>query len=551
MQHASVPSSHDRGPARRPARRPARLPRTGLILLSLILAAAASGLLGAGIARADAVDDEVARIQSDIRAHGYNWTAGRTSMMELPIEERRARLGLRLPPGATGLLTPEERDSRPPAGLFPASFNWFDQGIDLPIRNQGGCGSCWAFAAEGCLECRIRLVTGVVQDLSEQQVISCSGQGCAGGWPSTAYALFQNFGAVSEACMPYQGNDQIPCTQDQCEVEDKIQGWYDVPGDVVSIKAALADGPVSTTFTVYDDFYGYSGGCYEHDGQDPINHAVVIMGWDDNACGGQGAWFCRNSWGPGFGLDGYFWIKYGTCNIGYGTMQIYYSPLYPLVWTHTPLQDTDDYHDDYLVRGDVVSYLAPVSSARIYYRLNGTGVYSQLPMTHVSGPTWEGHIPHQPVGTVIEYALNATDEQGHQGYNPRGGGGAHHTFRVVYFVTRDACESQGSWLTSAAGDNAVTGRWELGDPQGTDCNGAPVQSEDDSSPDPGTKCFVTGAAANGCYWCNDVTGGITTLLSPVYNLAGLPDATLSFDLWYVNAVGSAPADDPVPGGRVE
>jgi C1A family cysteine protease len=513
--------------------------RTAFLLAVLAITLLAS----ARAVRADRVDDEVSRIRDEIRAHGYSWTAGRTSLMELPPEERDARLGLRLPPGATGVLTPQERNSRPQAGLFPSYFNWMDEGIVIPIRDQLGCGSCWAFAAVGCLECRIARVTGVVQDLSEQQLVSCTIGNCAGGSTATAYNHMIYHGLVSEACMPYQASDGVPCTQDACEPEDKILGWHNVAGDIASIKAALADGPVSALVRAYPDFYSYSGGCYENDGQDPVNHAVDIMGWDDNACDGQGAWFCRNSWGRGWGLDGYFWIKYGSCNIGYGTMQIDYSPLYPVVLTHTPLTDTDDSQHDYAVQADAVSYFAPIDSVEMSYRIN-LGTYNTIPMTHVSGDTWEATIPHQPVGTVIDYFLHATDDQGNEGYHPRGGQGRVHTFRVVYFVARDACESLGGWTAGVSGDNAVTGRWENGDPEGTWYGDTPVQSEDDASPAPGTRCFVTGAASGGSYWSNDVTGGMTTLLSPLYNLAGMNNARLSFSLWFVNLVGSMPADDP-------
>ncbi len=513
-----------------------KLTKALLAILALALAA------GALPARADQVDDEMARIREEIREHGYSWTAGRTSMMELTPDERRAGLGLRLLPGETGVLTPEERDSRPPAGLFPAYFNWVDEGIVIPVRSQLTCGSCWAFASVGILECRIAQVTGVVQNLSEQQLVSCTIGSCAGGSCLTAFGHMMHYGMVSEACMPYQGRDDIPCTQDDCEIEDKITGWSPVAADVASIKQALANGPVSTLITAYTDFYGYTGGCYENAGQDPVNHAVIIMGWDDNACDGQGAWFCRNSWGTGWGLDGYFWMKFGTCNIGYGTNQITYAPLYPVVLTHARLTDTDDSGHDYTVRTDAVSYPGAITSVRLSYRVD-LGVYTTVPMAHVGGNTWEGTIPHQPLGTTIDYVLEATDDQGNEGFHPRGGNG-HHTFRVVYFVARDACESVGSWTAGASGDNAVTGRWENGDPEGTFYEGSPVQSEDDASPDPGSRCFVTGAAAGAGYWSNDVSGGTTTLLSPVYNLAGTDNARLSFHLWYVNLVGALPADDP-------
>jgi hypothetical protein len=120
-------------------------------------------------------------------------------------------------------------------------------------------------------------------------------------------------------------DDEIPCADDTCGIYVTNGGWIDVPSDVESIKQQVMITPVATTFTVYDDFRTYGGGCYEHEGSEPINHAVLIVGWEDTLCGGEGAWLCKNSWGPSWGLDGFFWIKYGTCNVGYATQRVLYN----------------------------------------------------------------------------------------------------------------------------------------------------------------------------------------------------------------------------------
>ncbi len=521
------------------------------VVLSALLAGA-----GPTAVRADAVDHEVQQIQAQIQANGYHWTAGRTSMMELSPAERQARLGLRLPAGMSGVLTPEQRDSRPAPGTFPSYFSWKDQGIMTCVKNQGNCGSCWAFAAVGCIESHIKMVTGVEQDISEQQMVSCTEGSCAeGGWEDDVYNLVETNGAVSEACMPYAGTDSPPCTQGACPPLDKIQSYYYTGDDVTSIKTGLQYGPVSSNFTVYDDFYGYSGGCYQHNGgDDSVNHSIVIVGWDDTQCGGNGAWLCKNSWGYSWGMNGYFWIAYGTANIGYGTEQIVYSPLYPVLVCHTPLADTGDVTDDYTVQTTATSYLAPVTSVTLYYRIQGGvgggGNYQTAALTNVAGNTWQGAIPHQPVGTCIDYYLMAKDSQGNTGYCPQGGNGAHCSFSVVQFVVQDPCEQQGKWICGVSGDNAYGGKWELGVPQGTWYNPWPpvgliwpVQADSDATPAPGTQCFVTGAATGGCYSCNSVHGGTTTLQSPVYDVSTCNDAIVAFDFWYVNHVGSATMDD--------
>jgi hypothetical protein len=140
--------------------------------------------------------------------------------------------------------------------------------------------------------------------------------------------------------MPYQANDSIPCADDPCEIYVTNGGWVDIPNDVESIKQQVMISPVATTFTVYNDFYSYGGGCYEHADTDPINHAVIIIGWDDNYCGVGGAWLCKNSWGPAFGLDGFFWIKYGSCKIGYATQRVLYNSGLDLWYTGHSILDT-------------------------------------------------------------------------------------------------------------------------------------------------------------------------------------------------------------------
>jgi hypothetical protein len=111
----------------------------------------------------------------------------------------------------------------------------------------------------------------------------------------------------------------------------KLTGWVPVNNNVNAIKTALQTGPVSCAMTVYNDFNYYSGGCYEHDGFDPINHAVLIVGWDDTLCDGTGAWIVKNSWGPGWGMGGFFYIRYNSCYIGYATALVNYVPPGPYV----------------------------------------------------------------------------------------------------------------------------------------------------------------------------------------------------------------------------
>jgi hypothetical protein len=293
----------------------------GMSIAALVIGFNAN-LLAANSQKPD-VADELQRLRQMIAEKGLDWTAKHTSMLDLPIEERHKRLGLVIPEAAKDRFV-ELNQLPPPALLNPQDiFDWRLMNGVTPVKDQASCGSCWDFAATGAFESAYLIGTGIVPDFSEQQVLSCNtgGSSCAGGWMWDGYDLFMTYGAIDESCMPYQASDAVPCTQNQYIPVAQLDSYEDIPNNVNSIKNALLLGPLSTTFTVYDDFYGYGGGCYEHADTQPLNHAVVIVGWDDTMCGGQGAWIVKNSWGEGWGLDGYFYIKYNSAGIGQYTQR--------------------------------------------------------------------------------------------------------------------------------------------------------------------------------------------------------------------------------------
>jgi len=277
-------------------------------------------------ARAE-VSEEVQQIQQMIEDKGLHWIAGENSMTQLSPEERRMRLGLNIPEEVR--LRFQELDKLPPPVILDTEeiFDWRDLNGVTPVTDQLSCGSCWDFAATAAFESAYLIAEDVVLDLSEQQVLSCNtgGGSCEGGWMEDAYNLFMSYGAVGETCMPYQADDTVPCTQDQCDVLATQLGFINVPNNVAFIKNALLSGPLSTTLTVYSDFNSYNGGCYEHADTQPLNHAVLIVGWDDSQCDGEGAWIIKNSWGDGWGIDGFCYIKYGSAGIGNNSQRPIYT----------------------------------------------------------------------------------------------------------------------------------------------------------------------------------------------------------------------------------
>lgn len=207
---------------------------------------------------------------------------------------------------------------------IPLEWDWRNIIGNIGIRNQGGCGSCWAFATIGPIEFIIKNKTGQEFDLSEQFLVSCNRQGfnCAsGGW--WAFDDFKSDGFMTESCFPYVGRD-IPCKQ--CQPINFIKlinwGYVDVNEGIPSVdrlkSAIIQYGPITVGISVSNNFYGYRSGVFDYNSPYGINHGVVILGWDDN----KESWIIRNSWGTGWGMGGHMFIKYGCSSVGDGAAYV-------------------------------------------------------------------------------------------------------------------------------------------------------------------------------------------------------------------------------------
>lgn len=267
-------------------------------------------------------------LRRDIETNGWSFTVDDHFTATLTPERRAALRGYAPPPGYE-----RELERRlvilPVDKTLPSSFNWVEQGGVTPVKDQSSCGSCWAFAATAELESHMLIRYGVSLNLSEQQVVSCNswGAGCGGGWAFAAYDVFQDEGAVLEECHPYLAADPpaAACRQSEFDSYAWITGYRSIANNVTQIKTALLDGPVCTGIDASAAFEAYAGGCFDEPGAD-LNHLVLIVGWDDRACGGTGAWLIKNSWGPGFGESGYIWVKYGAALVGSAVTQLTCAP---------------------------------------------------------------------------------------------------------------------------------------------------------------------------------------------------------------------------------
>ncbi|MBN1827246.1 MAG: M20/M25/M40 family metallo-hydrolase [Candidatus Eisenbacteria bacterium] len=211
---------------------------------------------------------------------------------------------------------------------------------------------------------------------------------------------------------------------------------------------------------------------------------------------------------------------------------------------HEPLTDTENTSDPYTVTATVnAAGTLDTDSLLVRYDI-GSG-WNEIPLEPSGGAgEYEAEIPAQPGGTFVDYYLLASDESGNRKTHPAGAPAETHSFFVGAITSfySDDFESDQGWTVGAEGDDATTGIWERGDPQGT-TSGGQVQPEDDHTPAPGVNCYVTGRLAGTSAGSYDIDGGITTLLSPVFDLSAYNRAGVSYWRWYTNSMGASPGED--------
>ena len=241
---------------------------------------------------------------------------------------------------------------------LPSIIDWRQKGDVSEIRDQSGCGSCWAFSGTSTVESATAIKTGHLYDLSEQESVSCAGLkygnlGCNGGYYSGLFDFSKaNGGICSESAYPYtSGNgDTGSCVKGCTPVAGtKVTSYVDVtPNSDSAMMTALTIGTVSIAIEADTrSFQLYSGGVYSDfegcnansktkgaNSQPNIDHAVVLVGYGSDA--GQDYYILRNSWGTTWGdvkngNAGYMLISRGSQYAPYGVCGVLYDPMYPVV----------------------------------------------------------------------------------------------------------------------------------------------------------------------------------------------------------------------------
>ncbi|XP_030250779.1 cathepsin K-like [Sparus aurata] len=258
-------------------------------------------------------------LEASLGLHTYEM--GMNHMGDLTPEEILQSYATYIPPtDIQRAPSPFARTSSPPV---PRTIDWRKKGYVTKVKNQGECGSCWAFSAVGALEGQLFKKTGKLVELSPQNLVDCSFKygnlGCKYGWVHKAFQyVIDNRGIESDASYPYTGQVS-KCGYDSRYRAANCSQYYFLPqGDERALKQALATiGPISVSvdsspngFQFYKKVFYYDPNC----NKDDINHTVLAVGYGVSVKGKK-YWIIKNSWSENWGRQGYILVASNGGNL--------------------------------------------------------------------------------------------------------------------------------------------------------------------------------------------------------------------------------------------
>jgi cathepsin L len=253
--------------------------------------------------------------------HNQGFTDGKHSFSvelndkaDITNEEYRTQLL-----GLSSASSPASRayDTFAPNGTAPASWDWRDTpNVVNPVKNQGGCGSCWAFSAVATMEGAYNLKNKALTQFSEQELVDCVNGGtstCSVGgemYQGVEYGISN--GMMGESDYPYKGTSGGGCHFDKSKMIQKFKGYTNITsGDENALMEAAYKQPIVSVGIDASSFWFqlYFGGVYDHSGchnkADQLDHGVAVVGYGTDPKSKKDYWWVRNSWGGSWGMKGY------------------------------------------------------------------------------------------------------------------------------------------------------------------------------------------------------------------------------------------------------
>ena len=217
---------------------------------------------------------------------------------------------------------------------LPKSVDWRPTGAVTKVKDQGSCGSCYAFSAVSSVEGAYFMKTNKTVELSVEQIVDCSdsykNQGCGGGLPDWAFDYMWDNGLMTEQDNPYKGG-RGSCDDDYSKFVVKLTHYYDVTHlDPDQLKGAVAQvGPISIGVGAGNDaWFHYNSGIIDDASvcKPNLDHAVLLVGYGAEA--GREYWIVKNTWGDDWGEAGYVRILISP---GFGVCGVNMTPIFPEV----------------------------------------------------------------------------------------------------------------------------------------------------------------------------------------------------------------------------
>jgi len=205
---------------------------------------------------------------------------------------------------------------------LPASLDWREKGAVTEVKNQGDCGSCWAFSTTGSVEGCNFIKTKKLVSLSEQNLIDCSAsygnEGCSGGLMTDAMDyIIANLGIDTEKSYPYLTEQSPSCSFKKRNIGATLKSYKNVQeGDEDALQQAVAEGPTSVAIDAsHPSFQFYHHGIYDEPrcSATDLDHGVLVVGWGTNNTADY--WIVKNSWGPTWGQSGYIYMARNKDNL--------------------------------------------------------------------------------------------------------------------------------------------------------------------------------------------------------------------------------------------